>query len=211
MSGTADRVTDPNAPFVIGLTGNIACGKSTVVAMLVEKGPVEIDADTVYHELIAPDSELWRALVDRYGDSIIGDDRTINRRRLGAIVFAEADALADLDRITHPAVVAEIRRRLAGLRGGVVVVDAVKLLESGLDEDCDQVWLVLCSPEQQVERLMARNNLSEADAKRRVELQPDIEPKLQRADVTIDNSGTLADTRRQVDQAWRDHVPSPGI
>lgn len=211
MSGGATSDTESPAPFVIGLTGNIACGKSSVVAMLVELGAVAIDADTVYHELIAPGSELWRTLADRYGESIISTDRTIDRRRLGAIVFADAGALADLDRITHPAVVAEIQRRLANLRGGVVVVDAVKLLESGLAETCDQVWLVLCSPEQQVERLMTRNKLSEADAKRRVDLQPDIEPKRQRADVIIDNSGTLAATARQVDQAWRDHVPPQGI
>jgi dephospho-CoA kinase len=193
------------------VTGNIACGKSTVVDMLKEKGAVAIDADTVYHELIEPNSELWRALVARFGESIVGEGRRIDRRRLGRIVFADARALADLDRLTHPAVVVEIQRRLAGMRGGVVVVDAVKLIESGLDASCDQVWLVLCSPEQQVKRLMARNNLSVADARRRVDLQPDIEPKVRRADVTIDNSGTLADTARQVDRAWRDQVPPVGI
>ena len=211
MSDSAAPDADSTAPFVIGLTGNIACGKSTVVAALVDKGADAIDADTVYHELIAPGSELWRTLATRFGESIVGDDRHIDRRRLGTIVFADARALADLDRLTHPAVVAEIQRRLAGLRGGVVVVDAVKLIESGLDACCDQVWLVLCTPEQQVERLMARNNLSEGDARSRVDLQPDIESKFRRADVIIDNSGTLADTARQVDRAWRDHVPSKGI
>lgn len=211
MSGSPGAGPESPVPFVIGLTGNIACGKSTVVAMLVEKGAVAIDADRVYHELIAPDSPLWQALVHRYGELILGADRTIDRRRLGAIVFADASTLTDLDRITHPAVVAEVRHRLAEAWGGVVVVDAVKLLESGLDEFCDQVWLVLCTPEQQVERLMARNGLSEAEARRRVALQPDIEPKLQRADVTIDNSGTLANTARQVEQAWRDQVPPQGI
>lgn len=211
MSDAATADAESPAPFVIGLTGNIACGKSSVVAMLVEKGAVAIDADSVYHELIEPYSELWRTLVAQFGESIVGEARRIDRRRLGSIVFADAQALANLDRITHPPVVAEIERRLAGMWGGVVVVDAVKLIESGLDKDCDQVWLVLCAPEQQVERLMARNNLSEADAWRRVDLQPDIEPKARRADVTIDNSGTLAETARQVDRAWRDHVPSSGI
>lgn len=211
MTESAAPSTELTAPFVIGLTGNIACGKSTVVAALVGMGAAAIDADTVYHELIEPGSELWRTLIARYGESIVGKDRRIDRRQLGSIVFTDARALAELDRLTHPAVVAEIQRRLAGMRGGVVVVDAVKLIESGLDVCCDQVWLVACSPEQQVQRLMARNNLSEEDARRRVTLQPDIGPKVRRADVTIDNSGTLADTARQVDRAWREHVPTSGI
>ncbi|MDQ3656153.1 MAG: dephospho-CoA kinase [Chloroflexota bacterium] len=198
--------TTSGHPFVVGVTGNIACGKSTVVAMLAELGAVAIDADTVYHELIVPEAPLWRALVSRYGDTIVGEDGAISRHQLGSIVFSDPNVLAELDRLTHPAVVAEIRRRLDGIGTGVVAIDAVKLLESGIDAYCDLVWLVVCDPDQQIQRLMARNGLSQADAERRIRAQPAIAPKLHRADVVIDTSGTLASTRCQVEDAWRHHI-----
>jgi dephospho-CoA kinase len=193
---TADR------PFVIGLTGNIACGKSTVVSFLTDLGAVAIDADAVYHELIAPGQPLWHALVDRYGVSVLAADNTIDRRSLGRKVFADPATLAELERLTHPAVVAAIRERMKDIAQGVVVIDAVKLIESGLDADCDQVWLVHCEAEQQIDRLMRRNGFTREEAAQRVAAQTSIEPKLNRAAVIIDNSGAKADTRRQVEQAW---------
>jgi dephospho-CoA kinase len=188
---------------VIGVTGNIACGKSAVVAALESLGAAAIDADAVYHELIKPGAPLWRTLVDRYGQEIVRDDGSIDRGRLGEIVFASSAALAELDRLTHPTVVAAIRNQLKSIAQPVVVIDAVKLIESGLDADCDHVWVVTCEQQQQIDRLMRRNDLSETEARRRVLAQPAIGPKLARADVVIDNSGALADTRRQVEGAWR--------
>lgn len=201
--------TTSGHPFVVGITGNIACGKSTVVTMLAELGAVAVDADTVYHELIAQGAPLWRTLVARYGESIVGEDGAISRHQLGNIVFSDPEDLAELDRLTHPTVVVEIRRRLDGIGSRVVVIDAVKLLESGLDADCDSVWLVICHPKQQLQRLMARNGLTQADAERRIRAQPAIGPKLHRADVVIDTSGTMASTRRQVEDAWRHHILLP--
>lgn len=200
----ADAGPATRRPYVIGVTGNIACGKSTVVAALEALGAVAIDADAVYHELIEPGKPLWRTLVDRYGPEIVREDGAIDRRRLGALVFADPDALAELDRLTHPAVVAAIRDRLTGIgQVTAVVIDAVKLIESGLDAGCDQVWVVTCRPEQQIDRLMRRNELSENEARQRVLAQPAIGPKLERADIVIDNSGTLTETHRQVEAAWR--------
>lgn len=195
-------------PFVIGVTGNIACGKSTVVAALESLGATAIDGDRVYHSLIEPDAPLWATLVDRFGDSILSENRTIDRRRLGEIVFADPKALADLDRLTHPAVIEEIERQLADLGHGIAVVEAIKLVESGLDAVCDQLWVVTCEPDQQIERLMVRNGLSREDARQRVEAQPDLTEKLRRADVIIDNSGSVDHTRFQVSQAWRFSVPA---
>ena len=189
--------------FVIGITGNIACGKSTVLGMLAERGAATIDADAVYHELIVPDAPLWHVLRVRFGDGILGRDRRIDRRALGTIAFKDPTVLAELDRLTHPAVTAEIRRRLGESRAPVVAVDAVKLIESGLDADCDQVWLVTCDEAQQVRRLVARNKLSPEEAERRVKAQPPLAPKLARTDVVIDNRGTVEATRSQVDAAWR--------
>jgi dephospho-CoA kinase len=194
-------------PFVIGVTGNIACGKSSVVAELVALGATAIDGDRVYHALIEPDAPLWSKLVDRYGHAVLNSDRTVNRQRLGRIVFADPNALAELDRLTHPTVVAEIDRQLTDLGHGIAVVEAIKLHESGLAAVCDQIWVVTCDPEQQVERLMERNGLTRDEAWQRVNAQPDITEKLKQADVIIDNSGTLDHMRQQVQQAWRFTVP----
>lgn len=189
-------------PFVLGVTGNIACGKSLVTRELRELGAATIDADRVYHRLIEPGLPLFRALVDRFGNGIVGTDGRIDRQALGRVVFANADALADLDRITHPPVIAEIDRLVSSSAAAAVAVDAVKLIESGMDAGCDQVWLVTCRPNQQVDRLMRRNRLSRAEAERRVAAQPPIGPKLARADLVIDNSGSIAYTHAQVRRSW---------
>lgn len=188
--------------FVIGVTGNIACGKSLILTLLADLGAATIDADSVYHDLIRPGLPLWTQLKRRFGENVVGSDGQIDRRALGAIVFTDAAALADLDALTHPAVIAEIKRRLAASSAAVTAVDAVKLYESGMDEICDQVWLVTCSPEAQLKRLMERNSLSRDDAQRRMDAQPPIESKRLRASLVIDNSGTREDTARQVRQAW---------
>ena len=189
--------------LLIGLTGNIACGKSTVRTMLADLGAATIDADQVYHGLIAPGQSLWHALRQRYGDRIMLPTGEIDRRALGEIVFADPAKLAALDALTHPVVVAEIRRRAATVSAQVVVIDAVKLIESGLAELCDQVWIVTCDSAQQVERLMRRNGLTHAEATARVAAHPGLADRLSRADVTIDNSGALAATRRQVEDEWQ--------
>lgn len=188
-------------PFVIGVTGNIACGKSTVMRCLGERGAQLVDADKVYHELIAPQLPLWSALRDRFGEGIVAADGTIDRRALGAIVFSDTTALADLDRITHPAVIEAIRERIDSETTPMLAVDAVKLIESGMAPLCDAVWLVTCTRDRQIARLMARNNLTEAEAIRRVDAQPPVDAKRNLVDTVIDNSGSIAETCRQVDYA----------
>ena len=200
MSGAGAR--SGRRPFVIGVTGNIACGKSTVLSLLAERGAETIDADAVYHGLIQPGAALWRALRDRFGEGVVAADGTIDRRTLGAVVFSDRAALADLDALTHPAVAAEIRSRIARSDAEVLAIDAVKLIESGLGADCDQIWVVTCRPEQQVARLMTRNGLAREEAERRVVAQPEISSKLALANVVIDNGGSFAATRAQVEGAW---------
>ncbi len=190
-------------PFVIGVTGNIACGKSLVLATLADLGAQTIDADTVYHGLIAPGAALLMALRERFGPEIIAADGTLDRRALGQVVFSDPEALAALDALTHPAVIAAIQARIAESRADVLAIDAVKLIESGLDRDCDAVWIVTCDPEQSIARLMARNGFPRADAVARVAAQPEITPRFTRADVVIDNSGSRESTVRQVERAWR--------
>lgn len=190
--------------FVLGITGNIASGKSTVTGMLAEFGATVIDSDLVYRELVAAGMPLLRRLADRFGPGIITEVGSLDRTALGAIVFSDPRSLDDLDRITHPAVIAEVDRRVAAIPHGVVVLDAVKLIESGHADRCDAVWVVVTDPDEQVTRLMKRNRLPELEARRRVAAQPPIGTKLARADRVIDNSGSREQTRMQVAQGWRD-------
>ena len=189
--------------YILGVTGNIATGKSTVTGMLARKGATVIDSDLVYRELVGPGQPLLRTLAERFGEGIIADDGSLNRPALGAIVFSDPAALADLDRLTHPAVIAEVDRRVDAIPNGVVVLDAVKLVESGHAERCDAVWVVTADPNVQVQRLMNRNRLDVHESRRRVAAQPSLDAKLRRADLVIDNSGSIEELQEQVDRAWR--------
>jgi dephospho-CoA kinase len=191
-------------PYVIGLTGNISTGKTTVARMLASLGACVIDADMVAHELMRPWTAVHSDVVARFGEQILRPGGEIDRQRLGALVFADPVALRSLDDIVHPAVVQETRRRLDACTARVAVVEAIKLLEAGMDHDCDVVWVVTLPRELQIERLIERTGLTKPQAEQRVDAQPPQEDKIARADELIDNSGTLADTRAQIQRAWAD-------
>jgi dephospho-CoA kinase len=201
-AGTQRRTGDPS-PFVIGLTGPIASGKSTVAELLRQRGADVIDADRVYRSLLQPGSGLWRQVVARFGPEIVGPDGEINRAALGGVVFADPEALADLDRITHPAVVAEVRTRIARSTAPFVVLEAVKLVQSGLASDVDALWFVTADPETRRHRLMSRSGMDEASARARIVAAPDTVPEGVDVDVTIDNSGDLLSTSAAIHEAWR--------
>jgi dephospho-CoA kinase len=186
---------------VIGVTGGIATGKSTVLAILRERGANTIDADAVYHDLIAPGGELVGPIVARFGELVMNDEGAIDRRALAGIVFADPAALADLDRITHPTVISRIMDMIAASQAPLVAVDAVKLIESGMHEMCDAVWLVTCMPTVQKARLMARSGLTESEAELRLAAQPDESYRRRHADVVLDNNGDLVSLRRQIEDA----------
>ena len=195
---------------VLGITGNIASGKSTIVKYLVELGATHIDADVVYRELVAAGQPLLAKLADHFGDSIIAEDGSLDRSKLGTIVFSDPEKLKQLDELTHPTVIAEIDARVERADSDqIVVIDAVKLIESGHAEHCDEVWVVTIVTEVQVARLTKRNILSEVEARRRISSQAPMEPKLARADRVIDNSGTLDHTRSQALNAWTAFLASP--
>lgn len=189
-------------PYLIGITGNIACGKSLVLDTLRELGAETIDADRVAHAVMAPGTPTSERIIATFGESIRGDDGGIDRRRLGAIVFSDSAKLAQLDALSHPPTVAAIRAQVAESEASVVAVDAIKLFEAGLAKDCDEVWVITCDPEQQLERLIRRNGFSREDARRRIEAQPPQEEKSRRADRIIDNGGSIEQTREQVRAAW---------
>jgi dephospho-CoA kinase len=182
---------------VIGLTGNIGCGKSTVAAMLRSLGAATIDLDAVSREIRLTDDGARTAIVRRFG--------TLEASDLARIVFSDADALRDLEAIMHPRVRGATRERLAELaEGGVpsVVIEAIKLLESPLLDACDATWVVACREEDALERLVTSRGMSEAAARARLASQSSQDDKIAAADVVIDGSAPLDETRRQVTEAY---------
>ncbi|GAC1428329.1 MAG: dephospho-CoA kinase [Chloroflexota bacterium] len=199
------------AGTLLGITGGIACGKSTVDALLLDLGAAAvIDADLVVHDLLAHDGAVQEAIAARFGSHLLTSEG-VDRRALGAIVFADTGALRALEAITHPAVRDRIAAQVAALPPeAVAVVDAVKLLQGPLAALCTRRWWVQATPRQQVARLVARRGMSEADALRRVAAGPRLEDWRYLVDVVIDNSGSLANTRLQVERAWADLPRSEG-
>lgn len=187
----------------VGLTGGIGCGKSTVAAMMREQGCHVLEADALAHRAIEPGTAAYDEVVREFGREILAADGAIDRGRLAAIVFSEPARLERLNRIVHPRVIEEQERWLAerersGERGVVAVVEAALLIEAGYHTRLDRVVVVWCRPEQQRERLRARG-MAPADLERRIAAQMPLEEKRRLASDEIDTSGTLEETRRQVE------------
>jgi dephospho-CoA kinase len=188
--------------YVIGLTGNIATGKSTVAAMLASLGADVFDADRLAHDVMRPGTAVFRRIVERFGLDVVGAHGEIDRAKLGAIVFADPAALRHLEQIVHPAVVEITRQLLDASEAAVCVIEAIKLLEANLQADCDEVWVVTCQRAQQTARLMETRRLTRSEAEQRIEAQPPAEAKLPYADRIIDNAGSLRETWLQVVRGW---------
>lgn len=190
---------------ILGITGNIACGKTAVGKMLVELGAEKyIDADALVHQLYLSGQPIARAVAEAFGPGVMADDGSVDRKALGALVFQDADAMRRLEQIVHPAVGRAIFEELASVSPtGIAVIDAVKLLEGGSGAFCQSKWLITCPEEQEMARLMARNGLSEQEARARLQAQPSVERRLPLVDEVIDNGGSLEETRRQVEAAFQ--------
>ncbi|MGG4555056.1 dephospho-CoA kinase [Paenibacillus humicus] len=194
----------------IGLTGGIATGKSTVSQMLVKRGAILIDADVIAREVMEPGHPVLQAVRERFGPDVIHDDGTLNRKRLGEIVFSDPEKLKALNGLTHPAIRAEMRKRMAAYEaadpGRLVVVDIPLLYESGLETMFEQVMVVYVPRELQLKRLMKRDELTLEQAEARIRAQMDIEKKKERADILIDNSLGMDKTELQIAEFWRNKV-----
>lgn len=187
---------------VVGLTGNIATGKSTVMRLAAQQGALTLDADKVVHEIMAEDPSMQAAIAVAFGPEVRRADGSIDRAALAAIVFGDPDALRDLENMLHPAVRQEVYRRIDASDAAIVFIEAIKLLEGELVTVCDQVWVTRCAPRRQIERLMVCRGMDDQTAAMRVNAQAPQAEKVAHADVVIDTDGTMADSVLQFEAAW---------
>jgi dephospho-CoA kinase len=195
--------------YVIGLTGNIATGKSVVRKMLEHLGAYGIDADALGHRAIAPGAPGFQPVVDTFGKWILDENGHIDRSRLARIAFSDPQALTHLEKIVHPLVRQAIDLLVRRSRQRVVVVEAIKLLEGELRSQCDAIWVTYAPREVQLERLGQKRGMSDEIARQRINAQPSQEQKLAAADVVITNEGSFEDAWVQIVSAWVETVPLP--
>ena len=190
---------------VIGLTGGIASGKSTAARILAELGARIVDADAVARDIVAPGQPALAEIARRFGPDVLVRDGTLDRKRLGALVFADAEARLALNAITHPRIAVETQARLATLREAgvpVAVYEAALLVENGIHHGLDGLIVVTCDEPTQLRRLIARDGFTEADARARIAAQAPNADKLAAATWVVDTGGPLADTKERLAAVW---------
>lgn len=196
----------PSGPATFGLTGGVACGKSTVARFFQDLGARIIDADRIGHELIEPGRTAYEEILLRFGEEIRGADGAIDRKKLGARVFRSPAELANLNAIVHPRIIARVdelaREYYARDPRAVVIVDAALIFESRIGGTMGKVTVAWCRPEQQMERLMHKTGVSRQEAEQRIHAQMSQEEKRRRADYLIDCSASREEARRQVEQLF---------
>ncbi|HEX8951027.1 MAG TPA: dephospho-CoA kinase [Polyangia bacterium] len=192
---------------VIGLTGGIASGKSTAARALAELGARVVDADEIARQIVAPGQPALAEIVRTFGRDMLLSDGTLDRKRLGAIVFTDADKRRALNAITHPRIAMETQARLGRLReegAPVAIYEAALLVENRVHEALDGLIVVVCDEATQLERLMARDGYSEADARARILAQAPIADKIKAATWVVDTGGPLAETKKQLARIWEE-------
>ena len=192
---------------IVGITGGIACGKSTVAQIFERLGAVVIDADRIAREVVQPGTEGFERVVAHFGEGILSPSGAIDREALGAVVFADPHRRKALEKITHPLIVAEIAARLQNaIAGGaeVVMIEAALLIESGRSRDLVGKIIVVSAPiDLQIERLARRNGYTRKEALQRISAQMPLEEKKRHADFVIENSGDIAELERCCRQVWQ--------
>ncbi len=191
----------------VGLTGGIACGRSTVAGMFAQRGCYCIDADTIAHRLLQPPNPTWKRVIEYFGEEILNPDRSIIRKKLGAIVFANREKRERLNSIVHPQVIAEenrlIEEYLVSGGEGIVIVDAALMIETGSHHRFDKIVVIYTDEQTQRQRLIERNKLSPQEAQRRIASQLPLKEKLLYANYKISTFGSLQDTERQVEEVFQ--------
>ena len=195
--------------LVIGLTGSIGTGKSAVTGRLEQLGAKIINADHVGHDAYTPNSEIWNEVVRAFGEEILEAGGAIDRKKLGALVFADSEQLAKLNAIMHPRMAGMVSDRIEQFRSAgarVVVVEAALMFEAGWETLVDEVWVVDSPLDLVMKRLYARNGMDQAEVNRRINSQMDIGERLERADEVVDNSGDLSALEQVVDSLWESKI-----
>ena len=198
--------------YLIGLTGGIASGKSTVSQMLSELGAFIIDADKLSREVTQPGKPAWREIIEKFGQDIIQENGEIDRKHLGQLVFVDRQARTELEQITHPRIEAAAKAAIAAANAGgyaVIVLDAPLLIEVGWHTKVDAVWVVYVDEQTQLTRLMLRDKCGEEAARSRMKAQLALPEKLKYADVVINNSDTIEITKKNVRKAWNEISSKP--
>ena len=202
LLGTGEDVSRWSGKYVIGLTGNIATGKSVVRKMLESLGAYGIDADALSHRVIARGAPGYLPVLRLFGRWLLDDTDEIDRARLGRLVFSDPLALSRLEGIIHPFVDQAVDLLIRRARHRVIVIEAIKLLESGLASACDSLWSTFAPEPVQVQRLVDKRGMSQEEALQRIRLQPSQDEKIRKANVVIRNIGSAENTWKQVQQAW---------
>ncbi|HJA24170.1 dephospho-CoA kinase [Limosilactobacillus coleohominis] len=194
--------------MVIGLTGGIATGKTTVSNYLKELGYSIIDADVIARQVVEPGTKGLRMITDTFGEKVLTSDGLLDRQHLAQLVFTSSEQLQQLNRILQPIIRERIQEPISTSKDPVVVIDVPLLYEQHYEDLCDVVMVVSAQPQQQLERLMNRNHLTMDEAKNRVASQMPLSSKERLADVVIDNNGSVEETRQQV-KKWLNQVVRP--
>ncbi len=194
------------ASKIIGLTGNIATGKSVIRRMLANSGGLGIDADQIGHRMLYPDGPAYQAVINTFGEKILSEDGRISRSKLGEVVFKNPGKLNQLESLTHPPVINSIRRRIETSGCPFTVVEVIKLFESDCVDLCDTIWVSHASRSHQLDRLLQSRNMDKVQASQRIDTQSPQSTKLERADVVINTEGTFNSTWVQVQQALNDTI-----
>ncbi len=194
---------------VVGLTGGIASGKSTVSQFLQELGACVIDADDVAHSLSEPGQSLYKAYVEHFGSDVLTPEGKLDRGAIAQRVFSRPEEKQRLDELAHPLILKEFKRRLQSAKDAnepLIVLDVPLLFEAGWDKMADETWLVYVTEKEQMQRLCKRNSFSEEEAWARIRSQMPLSEKVVKADVCIDNDGSVEQTRSAVYELWKERV-----
>ena len=198
--------------LIVGLTGGIVGGKSTVASMFRDLGAKILDADILGHSVILPYKPAWKKIVKLFGEDILRKDLTINREKLGKIVFADQALLKKLNEITHPEIIKLIKKEINLARDKthnqekILIIDAALIYEAKIDRLMDKIIVVYIDEDEQIKRLIKRNNLSKDEASQRVRSQIPMKEKIKMADYVIDNNNSLDKTKKQVVKIWQSLV-----
>jgi dephospho-CoA kinase len=195
--------------LIVGLTGGIVGGKSTVASMFKNLGAKIVDADKLGHSVILPHKPAWKKITRLFGKDILQNDLTIDRGKLGKIVFTNQTLLKKLNEITHPEIIKLIKKEInlainkTHRQEKILIIDAALIYEAKIDRLMDKIMVVYINKDEQVKRLIRRNNLSKEEAFQRIKSQMPMKEKVKMADYVIDNSNSLDETKKQVEKIWK--------